>query len=286
MGDASGPVECWECRGAIMKIAFCFLTRGDLLQQKVWDLFFAGAPRDRYTIYCHPKEPEQVTGPLLSDRMVKIRVPTQYAHVSLVQATINLFAQAYSDDKKNEYFVLLSESTIPIVPFATFYDGIERCGARSMVSFQVPSSESDHHRRLRAVRQPELFSSAFYYHEQWVVLHRRHLALLLDCPGLALFSRTYAPDEHYFMNVLVHLKGTPLTQFVNRRSTFVNWREREIRTYTNRQTGMVVGRTVHPKTYKVLADADLDEARKDKCWFFRKVDPECDCAAVLPRLTG
>ncbi len=269
-----------------MKIAFCFLTRGDLLQQKIWELFFAGAPRERFTIYCHPKEPERVAGALLSGRVVKDRVPTQHGHVSLVQATLNLFAQAYADDPANEYFVLLSESTIPIVPFAQFYDGLVNCQSRSVVSFQVAAPNSEHHQRLSSVRQPELFSSAFFYHEQWVILHRRHVALLRELPGLALFSKAFAPDEHYFMNTLVHLKGAPLDQFANQRATFVNWREREIRTYTNKHTGAFVGRTVHPKTYRQLSAADLEEARRDGCWFFRKVDADCDCAAVWPRLAA
>ena len=110
--------------------------------------------------------------------------------------------------------------------------------------------------------------------------------MLMDLPGLALFSQAFAPDEHYFMNTLVHLKGTSLDEFANQRATFVNWREREIRTYTNRQTGEIVGRTVHPKTYNRLSAADLDEARKDNCWFFRKVGAECDCAAVWPHLAA
>jgi len=40
--------------------------------------------------------------------------------------------------------------------------------------------------------------------------------MLLDHPSLALFSNVFAPDEHYFMNALVHLKGASLDQFVNR----------------------------------------------------------------------
>src|SRR3972149_5519290 len=40
-----------------MKIAFCFLTRADLLQPAVWESFFDRVARETYNVYCHPKEP-------------------------------------------------------------------------------------------------------------------------------------------------------------------------------------------------------------------------------------
>jgi hypothetical protein len=267
-----------------MKIAFCFLTRGDLLQPKVWDSFFAGASAEKYTVYCHPKHPEQVSGPILAGRIIDQRVPTRHGHVSIVKASLHLFSQAYDADKDNEYFILLSESTIPIVPFDDLYRAIALHGAHSIISYSVPPADTEHHQRLFTVTQPELFAPAFFYHDQWVALHRRHVAMLLDHPALALFAEVFAPDEHYFMNTLVHLKGASLEQFVNQRTTFVNWRDREVKLHASRETGQVVGQTVHPKTYRQLSDADLAEARSGGCWFFRKVDAACDCADVVKGL--
>jgi hypothetical protein len=202
--------------------------------------------------------------------------------VSIVKATLNLFSQAY-DDEDNQYFVLLSESTIPIVFFDRVYQSLKREGAHSIVSSSVPPPDTEHHQRLAAIKQPALFASAFFHHEQWVVLHRRHVSMLLDHPSLELFSTMFAPDEHYFMNVLVHLKGASLDQFVNRRITFVNWHEREVKLHTN-DAGQVVGRTNHPKTYRQLSDADLADAWNGRCLFFRKVAAECDCSLVEQHL--
>jgi hypothetical protein len=268
-----------------MKIALCFLTRGDLLQPKVWEGFLAGAARDKYTVYCHPKFSEQVTGPILRDRIISHQVPTQHGHATIVKATLNLFSQAYAEDEDNEYFVLLSESTIPIVPFEHIHQGIESQGAHSIVSYNVPPRDTDHGRRLNAVTQPELFAPAFFHHDQWIILHRRHVAMLLEHPFLELFGNVYAPDEHYFMNTLVHIKGAPLDQFVNQRATFVNWRDKAIKFHAT-ASGQIFGRTIHPKTYRVLSAADLDEARHAGCWFFRKVDAKCDCGIVLPQIAA
>jgi hypothetical protein len=268
-----------------MKIAFCFLTRGDLLQPKVWEAFFVGAEPTKHSVYCHPKQPADVTSPVLKDRIIDDLVPTLASHVSIVRATLNLFTQAYADDNDNQYFVLLSESTIPIASFANVYKGIERQGARSIVTYSVPPPGSEHHRRLATIKHPERFASAFFYHDTWIILHRRHVRMLLDAPSLLDFADVFTPDEHYFMNVLVHLAGVRLDQFVNHRATFVNWREKDIKLHTSPATGQIVGRTIHPKTYYELSAADLAEAHAGHCWFFRKVAAACNCDIVLKQLT-
>lgn len=102
-----------------------------------------------------------MASPILKDRIINDRVVTQHGHVSIVKATLNLFSQAYVDDDDNQYFVLLSESTIPIVSFDRFNKSIERRGPHSIINYTVPPSNAEHHQRLFAMEQPELFSSAF-----------------------------------------------------------------------------------------------------------------------------
>jgi hypothetical protein len=269
-----------------MKIAFCFLTRGDLLQPKLWESFFAGAAPEHCTVYCHPKEPEQVASPILRNRIIDDIVPTQHGHVSIVKATLNMFSQAHDDDEDNQYFVLVSESTIPIVAFERVREGLAGHGPHSTISYSVPPPNTEHHQRKFAIGWHALFSPAFFHHDNWIILHRRHVRILLDHPSLELFGSVFAPDEHYFMNVLVHLKGASLDQFVNRRATFVNWRDKEAKNYLSRETGQVAYRTVHPKTYHRLSAADLAEADDGGCWFLRKVAADCDCTIVSERLGG
>jgi hypothetical protein len=264
-----------------MKIALCFLTRANLQQPQLWNRFFKQADRSKYTLYCHPKEPERVTDRILADRIIGNLVPTEYAHVSLVVATLSLFVTAFADPA-NEYFVLVSESTIPIIPFATLYRNLSAIGARSVANFKVPPANTEHHRRLFSLQQPQRFQNSFFQHDQWVILHRRHVALLYDFPLIEEFQRMYASDEHYFMNVLVHLKGAPVNEFVNQRTTFVNWNDQEIRTYKDEKTNEVRWRTVHPKTYGHLFKHDIDRAQSSGGWFFRKVDASCDCSLVEP----
>jgi hypothetical protein len=273
-----------NARGRGMRVAFCFLTRGDLLQPAVWETFFAGADREQHAVYSHPKEPVAVTSPVLGGTAIPERVPTRYGDVSLVKATLNLFTHAYHDSAENEYFVLLSESTIPIVPFSYFLAGLQVCRPRSVIRYKIPNETEEHHARLYTVKRRALFEPGFFYHHQWVILHRRHVALLLDHPGLDLFQYMFAPDEHYFMNVLVHLHGVQGSEILNINTTFVNWMEREQKTHRDPATGLIQGHSLHPKTYSRISPADLALAREQNCWFFRKVAAECDCTLVIDEL--
>jgi Core-2/I-Branching enzyme len=264
-----------------MKVAFCFLTQGNLLQPKLWDAFFADVPENRFTIYCHPKHPEQIVDGLLSGRVIDQSVKTHHAHISLVEATLALFRAAYLDDADNEYFVLVSESAIPIVAFDLVYDMLARTGRRSLIPYRLAAQQADHYARLQTVARPMLFASAFYVHDQWIILHRRHVQSIIDQSFLWLFERVFAPNEHYFLNVLFHLKGVALGDIINARTTFVNWREATRDTEIHPATG-APWTIVRPKTYQLLTPADLAEAQG--AWFFRKITASGDCSLVLPRL--
>jgi hypothetical protein len=218
---------------------------------------------------------------VLRNRIIKNLVPTQYLHVSIVKATLNLFIEAYRDDLENEYFLLISESTIPIVPFSRLYDHLCKQRPRSLIGYTVPPPKTEDYQRLFTVREFVRFAKAFYKHHAWVILHRRHVSVLLDHPGLSLFSNAFNPDEHYFMNVLVHLQGASLDQFANHCPTFTNWRDKDIKQNRDAATARFIPLMIHPKTYYKLSKADIDQAIDDNYWFFRKVDVTCDCSLVM-----
>lgn len=274
-----------------MKIAFCFLTRANLLQPRLWEQFFAKS-NGRHTVYCHPKFPEGVTTEWLAGRIIKNLVPTTYAHVSGVVASINMFLAAYADTPENEYFVLVSESTIPIVPFDSIYQELQQADGRSLVQYYVPDPQSELYARLQErlskIEPPSLFPAPLYAHATWLVLHRSHVALLYDYPAIEAFMKVNGADEHYFMNTLVHLKSRPLGEFTNKVTTFANFREPEVTRHLvpNVRQELVSIESYRPKTYAQLSPADLSEAKATGAWFFRKVTEQCDCSIVEPLIAG
>ena len=265
-----------------MKLAFCFLTRADLLQAALWQEFFAAGPAADFAIYCHPKEPDAVTSPVLAGRVIERRVLTSPAHISLVEATLALFAAAFRADDANEYFILLSESTIPIMSFGEIYAELGAAESCSLIAWQACLPGSEHYGRLSNIADGARFANPFYSHDQWIVLHRRHVGALLEKSYLADFARVFAPDEHYFMNVLVHALRVPLDQLVNRRTSFVSWLDPEVRSTTDPATGRLLSRTIHPKTFTSLSAWDLFGAQNH--WFLRKVTASCDCSLALARV--
>ena len=259
-----------------MKIALCFLTIDNLAQAAVWERFLASTGRDRFSLYCHAKFPERVTDAVLRDRLVPRTLSTRHGDVSLVAATQLLFEQAYEDDRQADYFVLLSDSTVPIVPPEQVCAELYTEGGRSLIAYRRPLADSEPARRLASVSKPELFRESFYHHDQWIVLCREHVRVLRGSSYAGMFQQVFAADEHYFLNVLVHLLNVPIREFSNRRTTYVNWDERVRVRRFDQASGKLV-QTIHPKTYRQLISQDIETARQSGCWFLRKVHPRCDC---------
>lgn len=259
-----------------MTIALCFLTIGDVTQPAIWKSFLAGASAAR--VYCHPKMPEQVGSEALRNGIIGNLVPTQHGTASLVDASLNLFQAAYKDGV-NEHFILLSDTAIPIIRFADIATELSGNKGKSLISFTVPPPGSEHFARQRSLPQGCVFNP-FFKHDQWVILSRNHVEMLLSKPKLDCFASMFAADEHYFLNVLAHACGVLPKDVLNRRKTFVNWAERVVKE-ENDSSGRLLKRTIHPKTYTALSSSEVLQARGAGCWFFRKVSKDCDCSGLV-----
>ncbi|WP_421694476.1 beta-1,6-N-acetylglucosaminyltransferase [Aestuariivirga sp.] len=253
----------------------CFLTMGDVTQPSLWAAYARLCQES--TFYCHPKHPEQVQSPFLRERIIGHRVPTSWGGLSLVAATLSLFRTAYLD-RHHDHFILLSETTIPIVPPGTVERELNMVKGQSIINFTVAEPGSEHFQRAQALPPTHPFQP-FFAHDQWVILSRPHVRVLLETPRLEWFLRMFAPDEHYILNVLAHECGVRPREVINQRRTFVNWTERE-RRETRDEQGNLVLRSTHPKSYDQLSPGDVLNAREEGNWFFRKVSSRCDCSAL------
>lgn len=187
-----------------MKLAFLFLTRDNHNQGELWKTFFAGLPRECYSIFCHPKFPDRVTQPFLRDNIIPEIIGTEHAHISLVRATLLLLSHACRDPR-NDHFVLLSDSCIPLFGF----DHIQRMFSRSsksLISYESGLRDEDTVRRWRQLRDPSFVASdRFAKQHQWMALRRDLAEMILEHDSTEVFEKMYAPDEHYFINLLVKL---------------------------------------------------------------------------------
>lgn len=259
-----------------MSIAFCFLTIGDVTQPTLWQSFFE--KRGEFGVFCHPKNPENISTELLKNGIIGEISQTKHGDVSLVSATPNLLRAAFNEDAY-EHFILLSETTIPIVSLREIVREISLYKSKSLINYRIPPPGSEHFNRQNALLT-DLRMSPFFFHDQWIILSREHVRRLLDKPRIEWFAKMFAADEHYFLNILAHQCRVGVDEIINQRKTYVNWREREIKEL-KRFDGRILIRTIHPKTYHHLTVDEVKAARSEKNWFFRKVSSQCDCRELI-----
>jgi hypothetical protein len=78
------------------KIAFLFLTRGDVTIPAIWQAFFKNADPSLYSIVVHPKFRDQLNSDFWgSPNTTLLRpIPTAWGTISLVKATLYLLKVA------------------------------------------------------------------------------------------------------------------------------------------------------------------------------------------------
>jgi hypothetical protein len=188
------------------KIAFLFLSRKELFHDDIWSTFFSWyAPASYYSIYWHPS-PDYVPPKysFFAEKIIKNRVPTFWADWSLIRAYRMLLKTALAD-YHNEYFVLLSESCIPLVPFGIWYRTMMRFKKYSIVNSCHQDSSNNEIERWK----PTLNNATQFRREhwrkssQWVALTRKHARLVVYDTDLAPFFHEVSPaDEHYVPSLL------------------------------------------------------------------------------------
>jgi hypothetical protein len=260
-----------------MKTAYLFLTRTNHNQPDVWSRFFSGHDGE-YSLYCHPQSPESVTQPFLRDHIVSPIIPTLPGQASVVAATLVLLREAYADPA-NTFFVLVSESCVPIYTFPRIREAIAEAGGPILDHWVDKSTEAA--RRWASLAKPRIVSfHDFRKQSQWMILDRNAVGVCLQEDFVDQFNIMYAPDEHYFVNVLLRL-GYPLDEIPRRPSTYVNWDERMVEQiiYTHPMYGTNIPfRQTRPKIYTALTRHDVEKARDTGALFMRKIAAECDCS--------
>jgi hypothetical protein len=238
------------------KLAFLFLTYDNLKQIKVWENYFNGADKEQYTIYVHSKNPSQVSDSILRGRQIKKLVSTKWGDISLVNATINLLEEAYMNPD-NMFFILVSDSCIPITTFNEFYNFLMEQDQSYILAY-----DSNKERYDEILDKTFISRENFKKQHQWMILNRSatHL-IIITRQHTSIFSKMFAPDEHYFVNVLLHYEQP----FINKLITYTDWRNS----------------TEHPKTFTIVDDSLIIELRKHGFYFLRKIDRNTDMKFMI-----
>ena len=280
----STPKQFYGLDGAFLyspyKIAFLFLTIGDIHQPNLWTKYFKDN-QHKVSIYTHAKFPEKIVTPWLN---VIPTVDTAWGKIT--NAYYHLFQEAMKDPD-NVKFITISESCIPLKRFDVFYDTITEDIRTSYVKFMKPS-EYDINERIKTQPGYEMYEP-FIKHYARMCLSRHHVAKLLKEP-FAFFNNMHVGDE--FFLTLLHLK--PGVDFVKDfEITYDNWdtqeKYKELTAEINKLKGQQKSdnsfliedkirikkalRKVaanNPRTYTTIGIKELEEALNKESFFWRK----------------
>lgn len=273
------------------KIAFLFLTIGDMHQPDVWTRYFEGFT-GKYSVYSHPKFPEKVKTPWLQEALIPERVDTGWGYIT--RAYECLFREAMKDPD-NIKFVTISESCIPLKPFQSFYDYLKHGDERTSYVKFMRISQYD--RQVRIESQPHYQDIPFFQkHYARMCLSRYHVNKLLNSPYLKFFHRMHVGDEFFLSSIGIQ----PHVDFVHPMEiTYDNWEDTHERVLKLKEENRTLGNSAfdqdlyrrnkalqeeigkNPKTYTTITTDEIETALHKESFFWRKFT-----AAPLPWTAG
>ncbi|KAI4380879.1 hypothetical protein MLD38_007018 [Melastoma candidum] len=205
------------------KIAFMFLTKGPLPLAPLWEKFLKGY-EGLYSIYIHP-HPSFHAKFAPSSVFHRRQIPSQVAEwgrMSMCDAEKRLIANALLDIS-NEWFILLSESCIPLYNFSVIYNYLSGSKYSFMGAFDDPGPYG--RGRYNENMAPEVNITQWRKGSQWFEINRKlAVHVVEDTTYYWKFERFCRPacyvDEHYFPTMLTIQAGKMLA---NRSTTWVDW---------------------------------------------------------------
>jgi hypothetical protein len=244
------------------RIAHLFLIRKNLNHERIWKKFFQGYEK-YYNIYVHAKEPEAMASDLLQGRHIAQRCETEYGHVSLVKAEILLLQEAL-ENKENKFFLLHSESCVPVRSFEYIYQQLFGTGRSWLFSFKGDMW------RYYGIKPSVVPNRFFFKSSQFFCLTRNHAQAVLANGGIEHWEHCNCADEHYFPTALA-MRGK-LSECLRQPLTFTEWNRKR------RESGW------GPTTYHKLSPSDLKALRRTDSLFARKFAPDSDIARHIEAL--
>lgn len=207
----------------VPKIAFMFLTKGPLPLAPLWERFFNGHG-GLYSIYVHSLPSFKADFPSSSvfyGRQVPSQV-SEWGKMSMCDAERRLLANALLDIS-NEWFILISESCIPLYNFSVIYHYIMKSKYSFMGAFDDPGPFG--RGRYNSNMAPDVNITQWRKGSQWFEVNRKlAVHIVEDTIFYPKFSEFCKPscyvDEHYFPTMLT-IQAPNLV--ANRSITWVDW---------------------------------------------------------------
>lgn len=252
------------------KIAFIFLTVGNIKQIDIWKQFFKNNEQ-LYSIYIHPKYPNLID-PNFKKYIIKDRIFTKWGDISLVNAT-NLLIKNALKDTLNKKIVLVSDSCIPIKTFKHIYNSL-LSDNKSWFNYYKPSflyGSREHLRRIYTI--DENIRKKCYITDQWMILDRKHALSLYENKYLHKYFTKYRliPDEMYYISMLHIINPNIKGELKFKISGYNEYNKHDKVTYAKwYDPTLNILNKLHPIEFNIMKKNDLINLKNTKCLFARK----------------
>lgn len=269
------------------KLAFLFLTYDGLNQHRIWKNFFDKANKKMYNLYAHNKEKSK--DPITKNSSITLHSETFWGDSKTVIAIIYLLHTAYYSDEKNEKFLLISNSCVPLRTFMETYLALQEYKDESI--FLLRNKNMNDSYTKWKIKQLKKYDKKYKTNiikettnipktETYWILCRKHVKLILqkthtfikpflyfDTVVRTMNDRlkgkyTIAPEELYFIMLLkTYLSKFQFTKSVklladNNRTTYIKWNK--------------IG-DPRPQEYDTISKEEYDKIMSTKALFMRKV---------------
>lgn len=228
-------------------LGLCFLVLDKIECEEIWEEWLTGN-EDKVLIAIHAKTPFTLRTKVFQERAVFIpTIPTRWGDHSLVEATLGLFQQTATA----AHSILLSGTCIPLKPFSVIESTLQ---PKSYAYAQLNISDARYQRaNKRIVELLPLKDVRCKKHQQWIIVYRSHVELLLkNRPRITqIYKGTRFSDESWFLTFMTIL-GV-LDEVILQKTTFTNWTDDD---------------DCHPKTYLEISDEELSELVNTPEYFF------------------
>lgn len=201
----------------MLKIAFLFLTIGNISHEPVWQRFFQGHEQ-QHSILVHAKETIEQDS-IFKRYEMTTKIPTTWANT--MKAQIAMLEQALQDPK-NEKFIFLSGDCLPLQKFEYVYQQIMQ-HPLSIIPYwwnnhQDPDSSYYFAKRtLHGIPADKQFKNS-----QWVVLNRKHAQMMVDDTSIIDIVSKYPCDNEHYPSTFLAMHNC-LKEAVNQQTTFTLW---------------------------------------------------------------
>ncbi len=198
-------------------VAYCFLTYDHIKSLKIWETYFE--KKENFCVFIHSKMIIPSYHYSFPVTILEDTVHTKNkTDISIVHATLHLLKEAYSKRPDITHFVFLTQNCIPIYSFDQIYNVVSNL-KKSCISV-ISGNKTNRFQQLSLfLRHRIQHPQRFLKQQPNMILTRDDVKWFIENIYLQDFAQMECPDEHYFINLFVHVYKK---EFIHQQTHFCN----------------------------------------------------------------